>query len=108
MTVRLIDPPLHEFLPSLEELLVETTELRVKGETGAEYQAKMQMLGKVRDLHEHNPMLGLRGVRLSIYFPGIVKMQIGGHHRRGLRSEEVRHRRAPGDHDPARRHSSPS
>jgi pyruvate,orthophosphate dikinase len=75
VTVRLIDPPLHEFLPSLEELLVETTELRCKGDTGAEYQAKMRMLGKVRDLHEHNPMLGLRGVRLSIYFPGIVKMQ---------------------------------
>ncbi|OPZ88002.1 MAG: Pyruvate, phosphate dikinase [bacterium ADurb.Bin429] len=75
VTVRLIDPPLHEFLPSLEELLVETTEMRCKGDTGAEYQAKMRMLSKVRDLHEHNPMLGLRGVRLSIYFPGIVKMQ---------------------------------
>ncbi|MHB0937298.1 MAG: pyruvate, phosphate dikinase [Armatimonadota bacterium] len=75
VTVRLIDPPLHEFLPSLEELLVETTEMRVKGELGPEYEAKMRMLGKVRDLHEYNPMLGLRGVRLSIYFPGIVKMQ---------------------------------
>lgn len=75
VTVRLIDPPLHEFLPSLEELLVETTEMRVKGETGEAYQAKMRMLGKVRELHEHNPMLGLRGVRLSIYFPNIVKMQ---------------------------------
>jgi len=75
VTIRLIDPPLHEFLPSLEELLVETTEMRVKGDTGAEYQEKMRMLSKVRDLHEHNPMLGLRGVRLSIYFPGIVKMQ---------------------------------
>jgi len=75
VTVRLIDPPLHEFLPSLEELLVETTEMRVKGELGLEYETKMRMLGKVRDLHEYNPMLGLRGVRLSIYFPGIVKMQ---------------------------------
>jgi len=75
VTVRLIDPPLHEFLPSLEELLVETTEMRVKGEFGPEFDAKMRMLGKVRDLHEYNPMLGLRGVRLSIYFPGIVKMQ---------------------------------
>ena len=75
VTVRLIDPPLHEFLPSLEELLVETTEMRCKGDLGAVYQEKMRMLGKVRELHEHNPMLGLRGVRLSIYFPGIVKMQ---------------------------------
>ena len=76
VTVRLIDPPLHEFLPSLEELLVETTEMRVKGDTGALYNEKMHMLSKVRDLHEYNPMLGLRGVRLSIYFPGIVKMQV--------------------------------
>ncbi|HEY3418756.1 MAG TPA: pyruvate, phosphate dikinase [Armatimonadota bacterium] len=75
VTIRLIDPPLHEFLPSLEELLVETTEMRMKGDTSAEYTAKMRMLSKVRELHEHNPMLGLRGVRLSIYFPGIVKMQ---------------------------------
>ena len=76
VTIRLIDPPLHEFLPSLEELLVETTEMRVKGDMGAAYSDKMRMLGKVRDLHEYNPMLGLRGVRLSIYFPGIVKMQV--------------------------------
>jgi len=76
VTVRLIDPPLHEFLPSLEELLVETTEMRVKGETGAAYDEKMKLLAKVKDLHEFNPMLGLRGCRLSIYFPGIVKMQV--------------------------------
>ena len=76
VTVRLIDPPLHEFLPSLEELLVETTEMRVKGETGPAYDAKMKLMGKVQDLHEFNPMLGLRGCRLSIYFPGIVKMQV--------------------------------
>jgi pyruvate,orthophosphate dikinase len=75
VTVRLIDPPLHEFLPSLTELLVETTEMRCTGKTGAAYDEKMKMLGKVQDLHEQNPMLGLRGVRLSIYFPGIVKMQ---------------------------------
>jgi len=76
VTVRLIDPPLHEFLPSLTELLVEVTEMRVRGEFGADYEAKMRMLRKVQDLHEANPMLGLRGVRLSIYFPGIVKMQV--------------------------------
>jgi pyruvate,orthophosphate dikinase len=75
VTVRLIDPPLHEFLPSLEELLVETTEMRCQGKTGPEFEAKLKMLRKVQDLHEQNPMLGLRGVRLSIYFPGIVKMQ---------------------------------
>ncbi|MEI6915617.1 MAG: putative PEP-binding protein, partial [Armatimonadota bacterium] len=76
VTVRLIDPPLHEFLPSMEDLLVETTEMRVKGEFGPVYEAKMVMLRKVQDLHEFNPMLGLRGCRLSIYFPGIVNMQV--------------------------------
>ena len=76
VTVRLIDPPLHEFLPSLEELLVETTEMRVKGETGPAYDEKMKLMAKVKDLHEFNPMLGLRGCRLSIYLPGIVKMQV--------------------------------
>ena len=76
VTIRLIDPPLHEFLPALETLLVETTEMRVKGDTGKEYNEKMTMLGHVRDLHEYNPMLGLRGVRLSVYIPGIVKMQV--------------------------------
>ncbi|MDH7570373.1 MAG: PEP-utilizing enzyme, partial [Armatimonadota bacterium] len=76
VTIRLIDPPLHEFLPKHSDLLVEVTEMRCKGNTGPEYQAKMAMLKKVEDLHEFNPMLGLRGVRLSIYFPGIVKMQV--------------------------------
>ncbi len=76
VTVRLIDPPLHEFLPSLDELLVETTEMRLKGETGPAYDEKMKLMAKVKDLHEFNPMLGLRGCRLSIYLPGIVKMQV--------------------------------
>lgn len=76
VTVRLIDPPLHEFLPSLEELLVETTEMRMKGDVGENYIARMAILRKVQDLHEANPMLGLRGCRLSIYFPGIVRMQV--------------------------------
>jgi pyruvate,orthophosphate dikinase len=77
VTIRLIDPPLHEFLPNLVELTVEVTKMECKGETGTEeYAAKKRMLAKVHDLHEANPMLGLRGVRLSIYFPGIVKMQV--------------------------------
>ncbi len=77
VTIRLIDPPLHEFLPPLLELLVEVTELRCKNPNAPELKEKEILLAKVRDLHEQNPMLGLRGVRLSIYFPGIVKMQVG-------------------------------
>ncbi len=77
VTVRLIDPPLHEFLPNIIDLTIEVTKMECKGETNTqEYAAKKVMLAKVHDLHEANPMLGLRGVRLSIYFPGIVKMQV--------------------------------
>ncbi len=77
VTVRLIDPPLHEFLPPMNELLVEITELRCKNPNSPDLKAKEALLKKVEDMHEANPMLGLRGCRLSIYFPGIVNMQVG-------------------------------
>ena len=73
--IRLIDPPLHEFLPSEEELLEEVITMRVKGET-AGLAEKEELLGKVQAMHESNPMMGLRGVRLSIYMPEIVEMQV--------------------------------
>jgi pyruvate, orthophosphate dikinase len=77
VTIRLLDPPLHEFLPSLEQLLVETTELRLtKGADAPEYRAKDAMLRRVRQLHEQNPMLGLRVCRLGIVFPEIYAMQV--------------------------------
>ena len=77
VTIRLLDPPLHEFLPSLEELLVETTELRLtKGTDDAVYKQKMAMLRRVQQLHEQNPMLGLRVCRLGILFPEIYAMQV--------------------------------
>ena len=77
VTIRLLDPPLHEFLPSLEELLVETTELRLtSGTESTEYQAKEAMLHRVQQLHEQNPMLGLRVCRLGILFPEIYEMQV--------------------------------
>jgi pyruvate,orthophosphate dikinase len=77
VTIRLLDPPLHEFLPSLEELLVATTELRItKGESDPEYVEKMRVLGRVRALHEQNPMLGLRVCRLGILYPEIYAMQV--------------------------------
>jgi pyruvate,orthophosphate dikinase len=77
VTIRLLDPPLHEFLPSLEELLVETTELRLtKGIASADYQTKEAMLRRVQQLHEQNPMLGLRVCRLGIVFPEIYAMQV--------------------------------
>jgi len=77
VTIRLLDPPLHEFLPSLEQLLVETTELRVtKGESDPAYAEKMKVLARVRQLHEQNPMLGLRVCRLGILYPEIYAMQV--------------------------------
>ncbi len=77
VTIRLLDPPLHEFLPSLEELLVTTTELRLtKGENDPDYLEKMRVLARVRALHEQNPMLGLRVCRLGILYPEIYAMQV--------------------------------
>lgn len=74
--VRLIDPPLHEFLPSHDELLVEVTEGRIKGGEPAELAAKEKMLAAVEGMREANPMLGLRGVRLGIHMPGLTQMQV--------------------------------
>ncbi len=76
VTVRLIDPPLHEFLPNQSELLVELTKLECTDPTSDKLPGLRKMLAAVRDMHEANPMLGLRGCRLSIYMPGIVQMQV--------------------------------
>jgi pyruvate,orthophosphate dikinase len=76
VTIRLIDPPMHEFLPSLEQLLVETTELRLTAPASPELEAKEALLAAVRAMHEANPMLGLRGVRLGIHFPNLTRMQV--------------------------------
>jgi pyruvate,orthophosphate dikinase len=73
--IRLIDPPLHEFLPSMEELIAEVATMRAKGETDG-LAEKEDLLSKVESLHESNPMMGLRGVRLSIVMPEIVEMQV--------------------------------
>ncbi|MGA9533308.1 MAG: pyruvate, phosphate dikinase [Anaerolineales bacterium] len=73
--VRLIDPPLHEFLPSLEDLIEEVATMKAKGETEG-LAEKQELLESVRNLHESNPMMGLRGVRLSIMMPEIVEMQV--------------------------------
>jgi pyruvate,orthophosphate dikinase len=73
--IRLIDPPLHEFMPSERQLLEEVIEMRVKGITEG-LAEKEALLAAVESMHESNPMMGLRGIRLSIVMPGIVKMQV--------------------------------
>src|SRR2546421_381290 len=75
VVIRLIDPPLHEFLPSYEELLVEVTRLEDKGGNEKELQEKREMLEAVGSMREMNPMLGLRGCRLGLLFPEINVMQ---------------------------------
>ncbi len=74
--IRLIDPPLHEFLPSLEDLIRETTQLKDSGKNPTRLKKLEKIMARVEELHEANPMLGLRGVRLSILFPEITRMQV--------------------------------
>jgi pyruvate,orthophosphate dikinase len=80
--IRLIDPPLHEFLPKYEDLVVEVTGLRAATAMSRDerllsiLEEKEKMLKAVGAMREANPMLGLRGIRLGITFPGITKMQV--------------------------------
>jgi pyruvate,orthophosphate dikinase len=76
VTVRLLDPPLHEFLPDYKTMLVEFTELRVKEEKGDRYKELEFLISKYEELQEENAMLGHRGVRLGNTNPEIYKMQI--------------------------------
>jgi pyruvate,orthophosphate dikinase len=75
VTIRLLDPPLHEFLPNLESLLVDVTTMKLQGASEADLRAKEALMARVRSLHEANPMLGLRGCRLGLIFPEINEMQ---------------------------------
>jgi pyruvate,orthophosphate dikinase len=75
VTIRTIDPPLHEFLPKREDLMVDLATMTAKGQKGAEVEAKRRLLHRVEQLHEFNPMLGHRGVRLGISYPEITEMQ---------------------------------
>ena len=72
-TIRLLDPPLHEFLPDRAELMVKVAVARERGE---EEQDDVRLLAAVERLHESNPMLGLRGVRLGLTVPGLFALQV--------------------------------
>jgi len=73
VTVRLLDPPLHEFLPDYTDLSVRVAQAEARGE---EHENELRLLQAVHRLHEQNPMLGLRGVRLGIVVPGLFAMQV--------------------------------
>ena len=75
VVVRLLDLPLHEFLPPLEDLILEIQSLREKGAPGEEIARMEAMLDRVRQLAEHNPMIGHRGCRLAVTYPEIYEMQ---------------------------------
>jgi pyruvate,orthophosphate dikinase len=75
VTIRLLDPPLHEFLPKREELMVEIAQLELTGGAQSLIEEKKRLLARVEELHEFNPMLGLRGCRLGITMPEITRMQ---------------------------------
>src|SRR4030095_8194241 len=77
VTIRTLDPPLHEFLPKREELMVQVATLRAKGEAKNKkaIAEKEKLLRAVEELHEFNPMLGHRGCRLGITYPEITRMQ---------------------------------
>ncbi|HEV2233111.1 MAG TPA: pyruvate, phosphate dikinase, partial [Terriglobia bacterium] len=75
VTIRTLDPPLHEFLPKREELMVEIAVMEAKHKKGTKLNQLKNLLAVVEGLHEFNPMLGLRGCRLGIMYPEITEMQ---------------------------------
>ncbi|WP_027483172.1 pyruvate, phosphate dikinase [Deinococcus pimensis] len=76
VTIRLLDPPLHEFLPSLEVLTARVAAAEARGDEGDEAQADRALLARVKAMHEVNPMMGLRGIRLGLTRPAITRMQV--------------------------------
>ena len=98
VTIRLIDPPLHEFLPDLTDLSVKVA---LAGDNATEQDRKL--LDAVRRLHEQNPMLGLRGVRLVLVIPGLLDMQVRAIAHAAAELQEGGPGPAAGGHDPADR-----
>jgi pyruvate,orthophosphate dikinase len=92
VTIRLLDPPLHEFLPPLEQLTAQVARAEALGEDPGRDRV---LLAAVRRMHEQNPMLGLRGVRLGLVVPGLYAMQV-----RAVAEAAAQHARAGGDPHP--------
>jgi pyruvate,orthophosphate dikinase len=92
VTVRLLDPPLHEFLPDLTDLSVRVAVAEAEGHPD---EANLRLLAAVRRLHEQNPMLGLRGVRLGLVVPGLFAMQV-----RAIAEAACERKKAGGDPRP--------
>ena len=98
VTVRLLDPPLHEFLPSVEEL-------RIKEAThGPRPTRRRQLLAAAESWAEHNPMIGTRGVRLGVIKPGLYAMQVRALLEAAADAAQAGQEPDRRDHDPAHRH----
>jgi pyruvate,orthophosphate dikinase len=97
VVVRLIDPPLHEFLPNHSEVLVEVTRMEATGvaKDDPKYVEARELLRAVEALREQNPMLGLRGIRLGLMIPDLIKMQT-----RAILNAAIARKRAGGDPHP--------
>jgi pyruvate, orthophosphate dikinase len=89
VTVRLLDPPLHEFLPDITELSVRVALAEARGEP---HENDLRLLQAVNSMHEQNPMLGLRGVRLGLVIPGLFDLQV-----RAIAEAAVQRKQAGGD-----------
>ena len=76
VTIRLLDPPLHEFLPKREDLMVEIAQLEIQKPKSPKLKQLRTLLARVQELHEFNPMLGLRGCRLGLTMPEVSEMQV--------------------------------
>ena len=98
VTIRLLDPPLHEFLPNLPDLRAQVERARIECTDDLEQLEKT--LARVEEIHEENPMLGTRGCRLGILYPEIYEMQVEAIMRAVAAMDAKPH---PGDHDPAGR-----
>ena len=98
VTIRLLDPPLHEFLPNLPDLRAQVERARI--EVTDDLDELELLLTRVEEIHEGNPMLGTRGVRLGILYPEIYEMQVHAIMQRGQGGRRAASSR---DHDPARR-----
>src|SRR4051794_20374561 len=91
-TIRLLDPPLHEFLPNLTDLSVRVA---IAEERGEQDEGTLRLLAAVQAMHEENPMLGLRGVRLGLVVPGLFTMQV-----RAIAEAAAERKKAGGDPHP--------
>ena len=101
VTVRLLDPPLHEFLPDTGELAIKEATVGLTAEEQALFEAAKQW-------HEFNPMLGTRGVRLGVLKPGLYAMQVRALMEAAARARGRRRPARDRDHDPAHRHRARS